>query len=62
MEGDTDDTGVCQEDKYEIDGFVFNSKAEYYKYLIVSLLLIIAWVALLVFALIYPFEMGSNKL
>ena len=59
MEGstkkDTNDMGACQEDKYERDGFVFNSKAEYYKYLIGSLLLVIAWFALLAFAFIYPF-------
>lgn len=56
MKKDTDGTRVCQEDKYERDGFIFNSKSEYYKYLIVSLLLVIAWVALLAFIFTYPFE------
>ena len=49
-----------KEDKYEIDGFVFNSKAEYYKYLIVSLLLVIAYIAFLVFAFTYPIEANDE--
>ena len=49
-----------KEDKYERDGFIFNSKAEYYKYLIVSLLLVIAYVAFLVFAFTYPIEANDE--
>ena len=49
-----------KEDKYERDGLAIKGKAEYYKYLIASLLLVIAYVALLVFAFTYPIEANDE--
>ena len=50
-----------KESKYEKDGFVFNSKAEYLKWVMISILLIIAWFAMLVISSIYGEEYRVNQ-
>lgn len=50
-----------KEDKYERDGFVFNSKSEYLKWCMISMLLVIAWFATLAMIFVYGEEYIINQ-
>lgn len=50
-----------KESKYEKDGFVFNSKAEYLKWCMISMLLVIAWFATLAMIFVYGEEYRINQ-